>query len=163
MLFRSKKGIGRKLFEYSRNFFLERGFNSIQLDVYKSNTIALNWYLSLGFEQKSSNSLYKIELEAKNQKPNKINIQNYPQYLELQKIFGFYFLDLTIENEKSRVGTIENDLIVRGIYTQSLREQLSYFLEVLKFENIYFIGSNCEFKECIFIDKIFRMELKIKL
>lgn len=158
-----QKGIGRKLFEYSRIFFSEIGINSIQLDVYKSNTIALNWYLSIGFEQKSYNSLYKIELEAKNQKTNQIRLQNYPQYKELQKIFGFSFLDLTIENENIRVGTIGKDIIVRGIYTQSLRDQLLNFSEVLKFENLYFIGSNCAFEECKFMNEIFRMELNINL
>lgn len=158
-----QKGIGRKLFEYTRTFFSESGFNSIQLDVYKSNVIALDWYLSFGFEKKSSNSLYKIELEAKNQKPNKINIQNYPQYKELQKLFGFYFLDLTLENENIRVGTIEKDLIVRGNYTQLLNEQLPNLLQFLNLENLYFIGNNCELEEAKFIDEIIRMELNIKL
>lgn len=158
-----QKGIGRKLFEYSRIFFSQRGFNSIQLDVYKTNTVALNWYLSFGFEQKSSNSFYKLELDAKNQRPNQIYIQNYPQYKELQKIYGFYFLDLTIGNENIRLGTIEKDLIVRGVYTQSLREQLLYFSETLEFENLYLIGSNCEFEECKLMNEIIRMELNIKL
>ena len=158
-----QKGIGRKLFEYSRNFFSQRGFNSIQLDVYKTNTVAFNWYLSFGFGHKSSNSFYQIELDAKHQKPNQIYIQNYPQYKELHKKFGFYFLDVTIANENIRLGTIEKDLIVRGVFTQSLREQLLYFSKILEFENLYFIGGNCEFEECKFMNEIIRMELNIKL
>lgn len=158
-----QKGIAKKIFEFTKSFFIERGFSSIQLDVYKSNTIALNWYSSLGFKKESSNSFFKIKLQAKEQGPNKINIQNYPQYKELQKIFGFYFLDLTIENENICVGTIEKDLIVKGVYSQLFREQLHHFSEIFKFENFYFIGNSCEFEECEFINEIFRMELNLKV
>ena len=158
-----QKGVGRKLFDFSRSFFSHRGFSSIQLDVYKTNTVALNWYLSLGFKQKSFNSFYKIGLDVKNQKPNQIYIQNYPQYKELHKIFGFYFLDITIAFENMRLGTIENDLFVRGVYTQSLREQLLAFSKEFKFENIYFVGSYCEFEECKSMNEIIQMELNIKL
>lgn len=157
-----QKGIGRELFVYSRNFFSQRGFDSIQLDVYKTNTVVLNWYLSFGFEQKSSNLFYKIGLDAKKQKTNQIYIQNYPQYKELHKIFGFHFLDVTIADENIRLGIIEKDLIVRGVYTQSQREQLLSFWKEMEFENLYFIGSNCEFEECKFMNEIIRMELNIK-
>jgi ribosomal protein S18 acetylase RimI-like enzyme len=158
-----QQGIGRKLFDFSRIFFSQRGFNSIQLDVYKTNTVALNWYLSFGFKQKCSNSFYKIGLDLKNQRPNQIYIQNYPQYKELHKIFGFYFLDVTIASENIRLGAIERDLFARGVYTQSLREQLLVFSKDFEFENLYFIGSYCEFEECKFMNEIIRMELNIKL
>jgi N-acetylglutamate synthase-like GNAT family acetyltransferase len=158
-----QKGIGSKLFDFSRIFFSQRGFNSIQLDVYVTNTVALNWYLSLGFEQKCSNLFYKIGLDVKNQKPNQIHIQNYAQYKEMHKIFGFYFLDVTIASENIRLGTIEKDLFVRGVYTQSLREQLLVFSKELEFENLYFIGSYCEFEECKFMNEIIRMVLNTKL
>lgn len=157
------KGIGKKLFEFTRAFFLEKGFKLMALDVYVSNSIALNWYANFGFKSGSLTSLYKIELDVENQKEKAIYIQNYPQYKQAHKAFGFYFLEIAIGKESMRLGVIEKDLIVRGNYTQSLREQLRYFTAGFEFENLYFIGNNCSFEECRLVDKIIRMELNLEL
>lgn len=158
------KGIGRKLFDYTKVFFLEEGFKAIQLDVYETNTIALNWYSCFGFKQLSAVSFSKILLKQNaNEKQSKVYIQNYPQYKELQKTLGFYFLDLTLKNENIRIGVIEQDLIVRGNYSQELKEHMAHFSETLAFENVYFLGTDCQPEECEFIDKVIRMELNMKL
>ena len=156
------KGIGKKLFEYTKNYFGERGFESLALDVYESNTVAFNWYKGFGFNQTNSTAFYEIEIERKKQESAKIYIQNYPQYKALQNKYGFYFLDIVVGNESIRLGTIDKDLIIRENYSPSLRLNLPYLLAKFEFEKIYFIGndSHTEFR---IIDKIIRMELNIKL
>ncbi|OJX49483.1 MAG: hypothetical protein BGO88_14675 [Flavobacterium sp. 38-13] len=158
------KGIGRKLFDYTRVFFLEMGLKAIQLDVYETNSIALSWYSGLGFRQSNAVSFFKIKLKQEvNEIQHKLYIQNYPQYKELQNTFGFYFLDLTLAGESIRLGVIEQDLIIRGSYTQALEERLTHFSKILGFENVYFIGTGIQSGTGEFVDKIIRMELNIKL
>lgn len=157
------KGIGRKIYEYSKNFFIEKGFASIALDVYESNKIALDWYINFGFKQISSNSFYEIKLKDTDQDDSKIFIQNFPQYKELQNSYGFYFLDVVIENENHRLGTIDEDLIVRGNYSSFLEKQLPILSKKFQFKKIYFVGSESQSEGFEFVDKILRMELNIKL
>lgn len=156
------KGIGKKLYEYTKNKFIEDGFSSIALDVYESNEIALNWYLTFGFTKKSSNSFYEIEAKLNCEYKSKICIQNFPHYKELQKIYGFYFLDILIENESYKVGTIEKDIIVRGNYTEQLKNQLPFLSKQQEINKFYLLGNEKESEELKLIDKIFRMELNLK-
>ena len=145
-----------------KNYFAERGFESLALDVYESNTVAFNWYKGFGFNQTNSTAFYEIEIERNKQEFAKIYIQNYPQYKVLQEKYGFFFLDIVVENESIRLGTIDKDLIIRENYPLSLRLNLPYLLVNLEFEKIYFIGndSHSEFR---IIDNIIRMELNIKI
>lgn len=156
-------GIGGLLFNYTRDFFIEEGFNYIHLDVYKTNLVALNWYERFGFVKKSSNYFYKIGIDFENQKCSEFVIQNYAQHKVVNDAFGFYFLDISNANEDIRLGTIDEDLFIRGNYTQSLRTQLDDFSKKIFFRNLYYIGAECSFNECEFIDEIIRMELNIKL
>lgn len=157
------KGIGGLLFNYTRDFFIEEGFSSIHLDVYKTNLVALKWYKGFGFKKTSSNYFYKVGIDSENQKCSEFVIQNYAQYKVVNDAFGFYFLDISNANEDIRLGTIDGDLFIRGKYPQSLRMQLDDFSKKIFFRNLYYIGSECSFNECEFIDKIIRMELNIKL
>lgn len=158
-----QKGIGKKLLEFSMSFFAERKFSSIQLDVYKTNTVALNWYLSFGFEEKNSNSFFNIELNQNEPKHNSILVQNYPQFKELHEEFGFSLLDISFGTDSFRIGTIGKDLILRNAYSKTLLEELPNFMKLMHFENLYFVGNNCEVKESQLINEILRMELNIKL
>lgn len=157
------KGIGRKIYEYSKNFFVKKNFTLIALDVYQSNKIALDWYTNFGFKQTSSNSFYEIKLKQNDQDDSKIFIQNFPQYKELQNSYGFYFLDVVVKGENHRIGTIGEDLIVRGNYSKFLEEQLPILSTKFQCKNIYFVGSESQFEGFEFVDKILRMELNIKL
>lgn len=158
-----QKGIGKKLLEFSMSFFAERQFSFIQLDVYKTNTVALNWYLSFGFEHKNSNSFFKIKLNNNKAEHNSILIQNYPQFKELHEEFGFSLLDISLGTDSFKIGTIEKDLILRNTYSQTLLDELPNFMEMMHFHNLYFVGNNCEAKESKLINEILRMELNIKL
>ncbi|HEY1196823.1 GNAT family N-acetyltransferase [Flavobacterium sp.] len=157
------KGVGKKIYEYTKNKFLKDGFDTIALDVYESNKIALNWYLNFGFIQKKSNSFYEIDIKKDLEHKSKIFIQNFPHYKELQKIYGFYFLDILIENESYKLGTIEQDIIVRGNYSESLKNQLSLLSKQSEINKFYLLGDEKESEELKLIDKIFRMELNLKL
>ena len=46
------KGIGRKLMLFTESLVLEKKLNSIRLDTYSNNPIAINFYLKLGFSKK---------------------------------------------------------------------------------------------------------------
>lgn len=155
--------LGSKIFEYSRDYFKTGGFQSIELDVYASNSVAINWYKTYGFEQLSSKLFYKVELNRDSQNKNDVYIKNFPQYKEIKNTLGFYFLDTSIENKDTMFGVIEDDLIIRGVFDQSINLHLSYICKVLKMNNIYYIGNECQFPECKFIDQIERMKLNIKL
>ena len=47
-----KKGIGNKLMIFAESLVKEKKLNSIRLDTYSSNTIAINFYLNLGYIKK---------------------------------------------------------------------------------------------------------------
>ncbi|WP_353085160.1 GNAT family N-acetyltransferase [Flavobacterium sp.] len=155
------KGIGRILFEHCMRYFLNEGFKSIELDVYKTNFNALNWYERFGYKKVDSQSFYKLKLEAITQRKNDIYIQNYPQYKILHKKLGFSFLEVVIKDKSFKFGVVENDLIIRGSYDSSVKQYLKYLCEMLKLENIYFIGNPSKFKEFEFIDNIYRMKLNL--
>ena len=155
--------LGSKILENSRDFFQKQGFQSIELDVFATNLVAVNWYKKYGFERLSSKSFYKVVLNERIQNGNDINIRNFPQYKEIKKILGFYFLDTIIENRDFMFGVIEDDLIIRGMYDKSINSHLAYLCKTLMVKNIYYIGNESQFSECEFIDQIDRMRLNIKL
>ena len=47
-----KKGIGNKLMIFAESLVKEKRLNSIRLDTYSSNPIAINFYLNLGYIKK---------------------------------------------------------------------------------------------------------------
>tara|TARA_B100001057_G_scaffold492757_1_gene585824 strand:+ start:150 stop:650 length:501 start_codon:yes stop_codon:yes gene_type:complete len=47
-----KKGIGNKLMFFAESLVKEKKLNSIRLDTYSSNPIAINFYLNLGYIKK---------------------------------------------------------------------------------------------------------------
>ncbi|MDC3105273.1 GNAT family N-acetyltransferase [bacterium] len=48
-----KKGIGNKLMIFAESLVKEKKLNSIRLDTYSSNPIAINFYLNLGYIKKA--------------------------------------------------------------------------------------------------------------
>jgi ribosomal protein S18 acetylase RimI-like enzyme len=156
------KGIGRQLLENSRKYFIDQGFKSIQLDVYKSNTIAITWYSKCGFKHESSNMFYKIKLKPNSRIASKgFYIRNYSQFKAISEFFGFYFVDVGIGPSNLKFGFIDNDLFWRGNYDCNIIEQLPDFVEILKIQNVYFIGNRLNIIESELIDEIIRMELNI--
>lgn len=152
---------GSKIFEYSKAYFQKEGFQSMELDVYATNKIALGWYKKYGFEKLRSNSFYRVNLNKVSQNKSDIYIKNFPQYKVIKRTLGFYFLNVIIECKDVILGVIENDLIIMGEYYQSINPHLSYISKTLLVKNIYYIGNECHFPECKFIDQIERMKLNI--
>lgn len=156
------QGIGRQLLDKSRKYFIDYGFKTIQLDVYKTNRIAIKWYSQFGFKQESSKLFYKIALKPNGQIVSKgFYISNYSQFKEITESFGFYFLEVGIGLSNLKFGFIENDLFWRGNYDRNIIQELSHFAEILKIDNIYFIGNTPNIVESELIDEIVRMEIKI--
>ncbi|MBP4141518.1 GNAT family N-acetyltransferase [Flavobacterium sp. P4023] len=154
------KGIGRILYDYCKNYFIENGLKKVALDVYESNTIAFNWYSKLGFQKLSSTSLSKINFKLE-KKISKVYIQNYSQFKACYELYGFYFLDIVYGKNNSKLGIIDNDIFIRNNYCDDLMDQLPFLLKTLKLENLYFLGNSNDDVRFKFIDTIIRMELNI--
>ncbi|MBW8360006.1 MAG: GNAT family N-acetyltransferase [Weeksellaceae bacterium] len=154
------KGIGNKLYQYTKNLFESLGFESIALDVYESNTIALNWYNGFGFKKIDTTPFHEVNPKNLTDSKSSIGIQNYPQYRVVQQQYGFYFLDINIDGEPFRLGTIGNDAIVRGEYSDHLSRSLLQIRTRLHLDKIYYIGKGIH-PDYVLIDSINRMELKL--
>jgi ribosomal protein S18 acetylase RimI-like enzyme len=157
------KGIGRQLLEFAKKRFIEEGFKSIQLDVYKSNLIAIKWYTRYGFKEESSNMFYKITLKPTSKLASDgPYLKNYSQFKVNYEFFGFYFLEVGIELLTFKFGFIENDLFWRGNYDSDIAEKVAHLAGILKVADIYLIGSSSDTKDCVLLDEIIRMELNLQ-
>ena len=157
--FKNQK-FGSIIFEFSRDYFKKKGFKTIQLDVYSTNTVAINWYTKYGFNRLSSNFFYKMEMNKKHIE-NNIIIKNFPQFKVMKSTLGFSFLETSINNEDFNFGIIEDDIFVRGKYDYSISCHIAYISKILNMRNIYYIGNEALSSESNFIDKIERMELNL--
>lgn len=157
------KGIANEIFDFTKSFFIQAGFKSIALDVYESNHLALNWYKKCGFHQTGFNFFHKININREIKNLEKLYVQNFSQQKELQEVFGFYFLDVVIKDENFKLGTIGNDLIIRGLYSDLLKNNIASLLNNYQIEAVYYIGNNETSSEFEFIDRILRLELNINL
>lgn len=156
-------GIGKAIMNHAFDFFVNMGFKSIHLDVYNDNKIALQWYSQLGFRKIFTNYLYTVNPSILNSEQYNIYIHNFAHYKILKEWFGFYYLDVKIDDQSLIVGQIQNDLIFRGNYDDSMKKVIKPLFENLKISNIYYIG-NKEFEknpELKLKNKIIRMELKL--
>jgi len=153
-------GIGKKLFNFTRNKFISEGFNKMALDVYESNTVAMNWYQGYGFQNIETTGLYEVCIENCEQEYENLFVQNYPQYEVLRENYGFSFLEMMIENEPIKIGVIDKDAILRGSYSSTLNRNLALIKKKLNFEKLYYIGKDFS-KELKIIDRIVRMELNL--
>ncbi|SED67595.1 Acetyltransferase (GNAT) family protein [Tenacibaculum sp. MAR_2010_89] len=155
--------IGSRIFEYSKKYFQKKRFQSIELDVYSTNLLAVDWYSKYGFKKLNFKIFYELELNRSSENKNSIYIKNFPQYKEMKKIFGFYFIDISIQDKDIKIGVIENDLFIRGNYDESVNSHLIYISKALEIRKIYYIGNEYQFSELKFIDQIERMGLNIEL
>lgn len=154
------RGVGNKLYTHTKNHFKNLGYRSIALDVYGSNAVALKWYINFGFTEVSSTSLYEIKINTASETTDPISISNFPQYKALQEEYGFYFLDINVGSGILRLGTIENDGILRSEYSTDFNTSLSNLKQKLNLNKIYYIGNN-EHLDLQPIDNIIRMELNL--
>lgn len=156
------KGIANKFFKYTKEYFFDIGFKSIQLDVFSSNTVALNWYISMGFEQEEAKGFYKYcktDLLDQHTKQDMI-ITNYSNFKCLYSHFGFSFLQLTLNKQSLNIGVINGNGILRETLPES--EYYTRIYTVLKQKNInnlYYIGKDNINDDFTKIDEINRMKL----
>lgn len=155
------RGIGHILLGYAKDWLIKEGFTSIQLDVYESNSIALNWYTKFGFERIGVNLFAKIKLGQQIRKTQDIYLQNWPQYKELHDVFGFYFLEFNIGLENTKIGVIGDDLIIRATYSNILKQNIDFISNTFGVKNVYFIGNDVSDLDIEPIDKIIRMKLNL--
>lgn len=159
------RGIGKAIMNFTINFYAGLGYKNLQLDVYQDNNVALDWYSEMGFKQLDHKLLCEIKTSILNFKEKNIYIQNFPQYKVIKDKYGFNYLDVMIDNELMRIGVIEDDLIFRGEYSDSIKIVAKQLYDKLHFENIFFIGKDKmrNNEELILLNKIIRMELKIQI
>lgn len=157
------QGIGKKVYDYAKLYFIEKGFKWMKLDVYKSNTVAFNWYENYGFVAENSTFLYEIKNTVFQKPLANIYIQNFPQYKAMQILYGFYFLDIVIEKESIKLGSIGNDFIVRGSYSQLLEQHLGFLTSEFHKEKVYFLSNENLPQKFQIIDTIIRMKLNLTL
>ncbi len=153
-------GIGTILFEKTRKFFADKGFGFIGLDVFASNTTALNWYSKLGFKIENTTPFSKVTIKESNNSID-FEILNYPQFKVVNKFYGFYFIELQYGNHKESVRYIDSDLIIRGSKNKELETIIIHLKKIVPIKNVYFIGDNCPFSNSELKDKILRMKLKL--
>jgi ribosomal protein S18 acetylase RimI-like enzyme len=154
------KGIGKAILNFAIELFTGLGYKKLQLDVFQDNKIALNWYKKIGFKQIDLKSLYEIKKSKLIFEERSFYIQNLPQFKEIKEIFGFNYIDVIIDKKSIRIGVIEDSLILRAEYSDSVIIAARKIYDKLDFSNIYFIGSdNLTIKEeLILMNKILRME-----
>ncbi len=149
------RGIGKAILNFAIDFYAGLGYKNLQLDVYQDNNVALDWYSAIGFKRLDYKLLYEIKTSILNFKEKNIYIQNFPQYKVIKENYGFNYFDVMIDNLSMRIGVIEDDLIFRGDYSNSINivaKQLHDKLNKI---------TNRE--ELILMNKILRMELKIQI
>ena len=139
------KGVAGKFFKYTKEHFFDLGFKNIQLDVFSSNTVALNWYTSMGFEQEETKNFYKYsKTDLLNEQFGEgLVITNYSNFKCLYDHFGFSFLQLTFNKQNLNIGIINDNAILRDILPDS--ECYASIYTVLKQKNInslYYIGKD---------------------
>ncbi|MEN6352330.1 MAG: GNAT family N-acetyltransferase [Bacteroidales bacterium] len=156
------KGVGKAIINKTFEYYSKKGYNKVQLDVYEGNDIALNWYNSLGFIELNKKSIYKLD-NALLEEEYSIYILNFPQYRKIVDTFGFYYIEVAIDDTTIRLGVINNDLIIRGEFNQYSRLASKYILKVMNFNCIYYVGDcDRDETELTFMNNILRMELNLK-
>lgn len=153
-------GVGKLLLDYSKNFFAEYGYTAIQLDVYKSNLNAISYYDKFGFVKTDSKSFYKIQI-PENSFEADICVLNFSQYKAMIEVFGFYFIDIIIDGITTRLGVIDNDIIIRGQYDLPLHNVIKTISNALFANNVYLISESCDSEGALIQDEIYRFQLII--
>lgn len=153
-------GIGSRLLEYSKSYFLSNGYSFMQLDVFKSNFLAINYYNKFGFKNIGIKNFYSIN--TTNFFSNDVvKIANYPNYLTLIQIYGFSFLEFFINGISIRVGVIEDDIIIREESCLQFRKNINKVSKVLGINNIYQITEQNNLFDAVLQDEIYRLQLEL--
>jgi hypothetical protein len=156
-------GLANFLLKNCNEFFLKNGTEYIELDVFKSNLIAVKWYNKLGFNEIGKQFLFKARVCQK-----KVNFQenfqilNYPQFSFLFRKFGFSFLELSFQNQVYKIGAIEDYIILRGVVPEELVTMMAYFRTIVKSDEIYFLTQGPRLKNLSYLDTILRLRLNLR-
>ncbi|MBN1970508.1 MAG: GNAT family N-acetyltransferase [Candidatus Delongbacteria bacterium] len=157
-----KAGFGNLLFESCRDGFLAKGINTIDLDVFASNTIAVGWYEKLDFEVVDKQYLYKAKSPyCPSFQQGSLQLLNYPQFSMLKKLLGFSFLEFIYQKEYFKVGVIGNIFIVRSTYSKKLVSVLLQICRYLQIEDIYFLVNDENIPGLAIVDSILRMRFEL--
>ena len=156
------KGIGRFLMDYIASFSKSNNYESILLDVFKSNKVANDWYQRKGFKElssknflKSSSYSYNIDIP--------FQIINYPQVQLEKEYYGFSIIKVFKSDQVYEYGIINKTLIARNEYSSTVAEIGFNLLQTLYLKDLYFYSSEpiCREDKLEIIDSISRKELKL--
>lgn len=153
------KGIANLMFEYFYNYFKNKKFTSIQLDVFESNLIAKRWYEKLNFSTVSEQFFYKMEDSFANNKAS-IHITNATQCKVLYDNLEFSFVQASSEDKSYTVGLIKDVAIFRTLeIADENRSSIKEFLNTFPIQKFYGMGEEIKRDNYIFLDKVYRMKL----
>lgn len=95
-------GLGKKLLFYSYKNLINQysQINNFKLDVFQSNTKALNWYKTMGFEEEKRNEWYQL-----NSKLNVLESNEYSIFFDQNGFLGIY-------DGEVKFGTIVNNNLI---------------------------------------------------
>lgn len=126
------KELGKKLFNTWKVLYKERSFDFIYLDVFKSNSVALNWYKKIGFqiEYEKIWAEFKYDLLDNNDiiAKDKIIINNYPQTEVILSNFEFANYSIMTSLDEYKIGVLKNRYFVIYSIKSLFDKELMYAL-----------------------------------
>jgi ribosomal protein S18 acetylase RimI-like enzyme len=153
------KGFSTILFNKCFQDLSIRGYSTVELDVFRSNSVAINWYSNLGFEETESYQMFIGDLSHSKNDLDFIQIANYPQFCLLFNKLGFAYLEINLNNESVKIGVIKEAFIVRNIYSEELMNLLNIISDKLGIKYVYFILKKDNYPKIKKIDTIVRMKI----
>lgn len=156
------KGVGSLFFDFFISYFNSKKYQSIMLDVFESNSIAIDWYNNLGFQKLFSKNLIKIDIPV-NEIHLKYQILNYPQLRVEMDNFGFSIIKVKLEDSIYEYGIIDKSLFARNAYTLLSEEIGCSLIQKLKLDTFYLYTSDNEITKHgqTAVDHLLRKDLKI--
>lgn len=153
-------GIAKKIFSYSENYFRKKMYSNIQLDVFKSNEVARQWYENLGFVKEEGNCFYEQSIENASKQNPDIKILNLSQFNCLYEKFGFSFLQMSAREQFFTLGIIDENIIINeDKISEEILFTIKSFFKDYNFKKIYYKGQETNLDKYKYIDEIHRMTL----
>lgn len=157
------KGIATKIFDFSEKYFREQMYNNIQLDVFKSNEVARQWYVNMGFIKEKASSFYEQNLKNSPKDIPDMMILNLSQFNCLYEKFGFSFLQISTLKQSFTLGIIDKNIIVNGDdVSEEILLTVKSFFKDYNFKTIYYKGQEKNLEKYKYIDEIHRMKLTLQ-
>lgn len=154
------RGVANKIMKHCISYYKNTDYNNIQLDVFKSNTIAKSWYKKIGFTIESTVYYYNHDVNNNFVNKQKFTIENLSQFSTLIKIYGFSFIQIKNSNKATMIGVINKSLIVKNeVISESILSTLLSILKAYNIDKVFYIGPKLTKRNYNYLDEIHRMKL----